>query len=436
LGLREDAVAASASTAAAAARAAAGGAPADLPALTSLRLFAALAIVLHHAQGHFGIAQGFASPFVLDQGVSFFFVLSGFILFHVHADLQRGREGRFRWARFARIWPAHGASFVLVLMLFGWEGANGGRSPGPAVAFANLALVHAWFPWTSVFFSFNNVSWTLSVEAFFYATFPLVIRRIERRWPVWLLASLVPALALVAIAAHLELPPSDSEGIGADALVYIHPLARWFEFVLGICAALAWRRARPRPQLRGARASAAEVAALGAALLAAWQTLPAARALADWTGGGPPLALWLLHGPIAAPAFALAIVALAAGRGGLSRALSSPLLVHLGEISYALYLVHYACLRLAWDVYPDASAGAGFTLVLLQMLLAARLLWQGVERPARRALVALYPLCAATTRAAVVQGRWSDLRSFAWTALAHTAVVLALIVRQRMAASP
>ncbi len=53
--------------------------------LTSLRFFAALMIVFHHLEGLFGIS---IVRFHLDHGVSFFFVLSGFILTYVYPQLE------------------------------------------------------------------------------------------------------------------------------------------------------------------------------------------------------------------------------------------------------------------------------------------------------------------------------------------------------------
>lgn len=58
----------------------------DLPALTGLRFFAAIAIVLHHMRGTFGFPSDFLTQFPLGNGVSFFYVLSGFILTYVYRE--------------------------------------------------------------------------------------------------------------------------------------------------------------------------------------------------------------------------------------------------------------------------------------------------------------------------------------------------------------
>ncbi len=48
-----------------------------LDALTSLRFFAAAMIVIYHSDGLFGLSIDPDPPFILFQGVSFFFVCRG-----------------------------------------------------------------------------------------------------------------------------------------------------------------------------------------------------------------------------------------------------------------------------------------------------------------------------------------------------------------------
>lgn len=75
-----------------------------LAALTALRFPAALAILIHHCNGVFWPAAELGP---LDAGVSFFFVLSGYILTHVYGGRVIGPNAlrRFHVARIARIWP-------------------------------------------------------------------------------------------------------------------------------------------------------------------------------------------------------------------------------------------------------------------------------------------------------------------------------------------
>ena len=145
-----------------------------LNALTSLRFVAAALIVIHHSRGLFGFGEYLLFPFQLDQGVSFFFVLSGFILAYAYPNLNGFKNiSRFLLSRFARIWPAHVVAFLLLCLLFPspfeWYSLRG-YNPF-LLAGVNLFMVHGWIPIETYFFSFNNVSWSISTEFFFIYVF-------------------------------------------------------------------------------------------------------------------------------------------------------------------------------------------------------------------------------------------------------------------------
>ncbi len=158
---------------------------AQLPTLTSLRFFAASLIVAYHSGailGTFDISRGIAAS----QGVSFFFVLSGFILAHAYPQLpDRAVILRFYLARFARIWPTHAVTLLVwVIAIYGFSQATILWHHGGLRLVATLALVQSWVPIEVWDTSFNGVSWSISTEAFFYLSFPILIRRFERRWPI------------------------------------------------------------------------------------------------------------------------------------------------------------------------------------------------------------------------------------------------------------
>ena len=103
---------------------------------------------------------------------------------------------------------------------------------------------------------------------------------------------------------------------------------------------------------------------------------------------------WLLHGGFACGPLALLIVVMALDRGLISRALATPLLVLLGEISYSSYLLHQTLIAYA---QPNMRAFAFLpnwaVLVLLctLLLVLAYWVWAIIERPCRHWLVSLWP---------------------------------------------
>ena len=108
--------------------------------MTGLRFFAALAVVLCHVGGQFTDARSLT---VLTSygyiGVSFFFMLSGFVLTW---SCQRGNGARFLWMRFCRVWPLQ---FLLTLVAFTVL-AGQEVLPGPFGHAAEILLLQAWSP--------------------------------------------------------------------------------------------------------------------------------------------------------------------------------------------------------------------------------------------------------------------------------------------------
>ena len=356
---------------------------ARLDQLTSLRFVAAMMIVMLHATGSFGVQK---SALTLNQGVAFFFVLSGFILTYVYPQLDDGRAIRaFYRARIARIWPAHAACFVIgfVVIPYAWNTATG---------VANLLLVHAWIPQSRFYFSYNDVSWSVSTELFFYLLFPLLIHDFASTWRIKLAAATILVIAILCATNIMALPAYGNPGIGdqgslvtSNGLLYANPLARLVEFVLGMCIALAWRRSAPL-----ARNLAAATAIEIAAALFCVASLLWLRPLADLGRDvlGTAGAAWLGHSG-SVIAFGVVIFVFAKGEGAVSRLMALPALVILGEISYSIYLLHHILLY-AYNAnaakfahVPDAAALSIFLVVLF---LASYLLWALVEMPGRRLL--------------------------------------------------
>jgi peptidoglycan/LPS O-acetylase OafA/YrhL len=354
---------------------------AKLEQLTSLRFFAALMIVFHHAAGMFGDGMfGIGrSPVPLGQGVSFFFVLSGFILAFVYPSLDSRREVRRFWlARFARIWPAYLATFLLTyaLLFYDWDSLTG---------VAHVAMVQAWLPLSVFYFSYNAVAWSISTEVFFYLAFPVLIRDWARTWQVKLAATVALLVALVAFTNTLHLPNYESESWNATVhgMIYINPLARLLEFVTGMVLARFWAGTRAP----SARWTVAEIVALGACGAVMNYTAPFAEVIRRPLGDAA--AMWMAHSG-SFLAFALVVFVMAQGAGAISRLLRLRPFVVLGEISFSMYLLHHMLLWV-WRRSEWREDIMGAVLFFSALLGLSALVWAVVEMPARRRIRSLAP---------------------------------------------
>ena len=343
----------------------------DLPALTGLRFFAAIAIVLHHMRGTFGFPTDVLTQVPLGNGVSFFYVLSGFILTYVYHDAGGSTaRGKFLLARFARVWPLHLVTFVLICLVIS-PVSQVGTEDGLLAAFLNLTLLHAWMPDYRYFFSFNSVSWSLSVEAFFYLIFPLVLLRPAR----WLMVSAVVVISMMTLATWLGVgpyTPGDSSP-SITSMMYINPATRSFEFVLGVVTAVIWLRIGHRC----AGAAPLLQAAAVALVIASWSAAPELASRVTNLAARE----WLYHGGLTCVSSAFLIFSFAQ-QGALARVFSFKPLVYLGKISFALYLVHQIPIH-AYNLGISPFDQLTWPVYILAVLAASAALHHAVENPAR-----------------------------------------------------
>ena len=299
--------------------------PARVESLTGLRWFAAFFVFIHHAANLAPIRWITVWSWLGVSGVTFFFVLSGFVL--TWSWFPKDRAGRFYWRRFARIYPLHFVTTLLAIPIF-YGSVQSFQKPMNIGAIAlTLALLHAWIGTTTYYFGGNPASWSLSDETFFYAIFPKAIRRICRSTTgqalqLALVALLVMWLVLVLVNT-VHLPHLIS-------VLLIHsPLYRALQFVLGICVGVAVRVGwRPRIGFW----PAVGLLGLGLLSLAIWARVPSLQKIIPGTS---------IMDQVTAPLYAL-VIATAAVRdiAGRPSFLRRPWLVTLGHWSYAFYLTH------------------------------------------------------------------------------------------------
>jgi peptidoglycan/LPS O-acetylase OafA/YrhL len=349
----------------------------DLKPLTSLRFFAAFAIVLLHAKLYtkWGWLQPIQIPLV--QGVSFFFVLSGFILTHVYSARRGIGYWDFVRLRIARLWPVHLVTLLLVVLFVRPASFDGdGFFDNRLTLLANISLAQSMFPFLSYLFSWNSVSWSISTEMCFYLCFPLLLVGIARSWPLNLLISFLLAVGLFGVLqlAGVPLVSDDLNKVTVSAATYANPLTRGFEFCLGMASWVLWDR-----HIRGVKAGVIAWTIVEVAVLAgAWLWLAVLFAPAAARFPLASLSLWVSSSG-SCWVFAILIVTFAGGHGAMGRFLSTTLFVWLGEISFAIYMVHQILFKiLNWNL------GIGSELVFFPILvLVSAALHHLIERPGR-----------------------------------------------------
>jgi peptidoglycan/LPS O-acetylase OafA/YrhL len=360
-----------------------------LDALTALRFFAAAMIVFHHSADVFNLEGHTAvQRLALQEGVSFFYVLSGFILTYNYWGLQDfAAVKRFLWARIGRLWPSHIATCGLAICL-AEQGFTHISWAVCGIIITNLLMVHAWIPFMEFYYSINPPSWSISDEFFFYICFVALIRPWRSGW----FGKLFLGFTLVALCVGIAESIHDSsfqlpQGLGTQYLPYVSPLARLFEFTLGMSVAAAWRRQAKIATPQTVVATLVEVFLILLTVIyvvAIPSFLEAVMADAEHNA----LAIWLKKCG-GAPIFALLIYVVAFQKGAISRLLTHKALVWLGEISYSIYLVHnilllYAAHRVLEQDLLQANLSLAFALYLTLVMLTAHLNFEFVESPFRK----------------------------------------------------
>lgn len=350
----------------------------QLPQLTFTRFVAALIVLIFHgARGSFPFTV-YPGRYLVEYGtvaVIYFFTLSGFIL-TITSQSSVERTGtlnrrQFWLARFSRIYPLYVFALLLTVIVqttFYFVSAT------PAQLLASLTLVQAWFPSLST--TLNGPGWSLSVEAFFYALFPLLfppLATLSNR----VLAGLFAGVWLVGLGLFYGLTNQpDPAGFTPDEyhnLVNYSPWIHLATFVNGcISGLLFWRYVRQNGPSPG-RNRLSWLLLLGGAV-GLVVLVPQAQLMAYAQGG------------LLAPIFVLFIAGLGLQTNtALTRLLSWQPMVYLGEISYGLYILQMPLIRLLKQVDPlslgDTLQRDLFTFGSL--FLAAIIGHHLIERPAQ-----------------------------------------------------
>jgi peptidoglycan/LPS O-acetylase OafA/YrhL len=305
--------------------------PAPLKALTGLRCFAAINIVLFHFSDPKWF--GFLAP-VVNAGfisVSYFILLSGFVLAYNYQERARNGEldrKRFWEARFTRIYPIYFLSLLLSLNLLSGEYQTHTHAMFWTGVVLTPLLLQGFVPAIATFL--NTPAWTMSAEAAYYVIFPWVAKwkRPQRIAPHLMKMAGVWALGLVPGALYIAFNPDGiahpdrwSYGPWLSALKYT-PYSHVFGFVFGVMLADLDRMIERTARLR------------------LWLGIFGFGGIYVLLSLASRMPYPIMHDGLLMPLFGCIVLGLA-GENPLARALGVRPLVFVGEASYCLYLLHF-----------------------------------------------------------------------------------------------
>jgi peptidoglycan/LPS O-acetylase OafA/YrhL len=218
--------------------------PKVLQSLTSLRFFAAAFVVIHHTLpgwSHYSVTYRIAQ--YGDLGVTFFFILSGFVLTWAQQSMKSTQgQINFLRSRFARIYPLHLVFLIVAAVAYiGFRLSLAGYpSTSYLTIFAQLLLVHGWIPFhPAIRQGLNGVSWTLSLEFFFYLMFIPIYKRLVLKSNQALLAICIVLYSTYGLFVFITMLDHSAD---IKDLIWYYPPFRIPEFIYGMTLAILIRR--------------------------------------------------------------------------------------------------------------------------------------------------------------------------------------------------
>ncbi len=337
--------------------------------LTSLRFIFALLVFFSHT-GVYMIGnreyEFFYDKFLYEGylGVSFFFILSGFILAYNYKDkflLKQTISKKFYIARVARISPLYFLTFLISIPVAINVLVQAKLLTIVSVTFSHLFLLQSFIPIRVFYFNFNSPSWSISNEMFFYLLFPFLIflfYKVKMKKIFFLYILIIPA-TLIWINEE-----------SFHALLYINPFFRLIDFILGIFLYDIYLKIKTENWIIR-NATKIEFSAIGLFLL-----------------------FYFNHGAIYQPyrysvyywiPMLLIILIFAIQKGIISKFLSRRIFFLLGEISFGFYLFHiliFKYFELIFDtLWIQHNAVLFITISFLATLILSYLAFKYFEKP-------------------------------------------------------
>lgn len=345
-----------------------------LNALTSLRFIAAFGVFLHHfhmlhdSNNH--IIKWFSSLlFEGFVGVTFFYILSGFIIsfsYKQHTLKSKFKTSDFLFNRIARLYPVH--ILTLFVAIYFYIPSYNYELIHLDQFIYNALLMQSAIPDPMYFFSFNGVSWSVSTEMFFYIAFIFLVTLNNKQLFIF-------ACAVLALIIYHMTNVADTAKY-AGWTYYINPAFRVIDFIVGMLLFRIYDTGKHA--ISEGKATILEVASLIILVAAMWY-------------GMRNIGMKYRYDIFYIIPMSLVVYVFAYGRGAISRAISWKPIVFLGEASFSLYMIHQICIYVANKNFEYNLDSMRSTFLFMSATIAVAvgiscLMYRFYERPVNNGL--------------------------------------------------
>jgi peptidoglycan/LPS O-acetylase OafA/YrhL len=336
--------------------------------LTFTRFIAAFAIVISHFGGGSFLFNNALVSFIFKHaniGVSYFFILSGFVMIIAYHNNTSINFLTYLKNRFARVYPVYFLAIVLTLLIYLFKDISF------IDLFLNITMLQAWFPDKAL--TVNYPGWSLSVELFFYISFPILFNYFYKDGYKKTTATFIILFwSLSQLVFHYFLKESSlnlNPYLKSD--VYYNPLLHFNEFLIGNLAGLFFLN---KLRLKTGNYSIHIILLIIVLLL--FLKFPFGLEY---------------HNGFLSIVFVPVIILISLNRGILNDILNRKLFIFLGEISFSIYILQRPVWKListhALEKYIGLDKVADFTLMFfirfLILILISTLSYLYFETPVR-----------------------------------------------------
>lgn len=326
--------------------------------ITFTRFLAAMAIVISHFNKDLFLYKiDYISNIFLkaNVGVSYFFILSGFIMIVAYHKKERINYFDYYKNRFARIYPLYVVGLLLYLVT---RYSNFSIDKG----FLYLLGLQSWIPGEAMILNFPG--WSISVEFLFYLIFPLLYNHFYSKGnkSIWVVTIIIWIITQVFCNLYADSSYYEGPHTKSHEFLYYFPLMHINEFLVGNLAGLFFVKNSKQKNYD------VPVVIIFTAVLLFLIFIPL-----------------FYHNGLMALLFIPLIIFISRNNGVLTRLFSLKPMEYLGEASYAIYITHIPVLYILREILKEYNLGIDivFCIYIVVLIVTSILFYQFIEKPLR-----------------------------------------------------